>query len=516
MKKVVGGNELKEKMKDAINLLCDTVKVTLGPKGNNVIIDHSTFSPFITNDGVTIAQNIESKDEVINTILELAKEASIKTNEVVGDGTTTTLVLLQSIFNEELKLINEGINPIILKKELEESLFDIINKIHIKSNIPKQKDLINIATISSNDELIGKIVSDAYINTKNKNAISIVESDNNKTTLRLLKGYKIETELASPYFLKDKRNINLKNSNILLFDEKLNNLEEISLILNEIIKKNKSLIIIANDYSESVINEAISLNIENGINLFLLKTPEYGFKQRNILKDISAITNARIIENDIALLHDMGTITEVKIKEEETIFSFIVNERINSRIKEIEKELEYIRNEYEKNFFLKNLSMFNTCLAIIEVGATTSTERREKKMRYDDALCAIDTAKKGVIPGSGLVLLEISDNIEINNNGYKILKEALSSPIKQILENSGLDNNVIINKIREEKYKKLYNINKKEYESIKTTTVIDPTEVIVNSLKNACSIASMLLTTSNIIINEYKNNINKINDFNEL
>lgn len=515
MKRVVKDKELKEKMREAIDLLCDTVKVTLGPKGNNVMIDHSNFSPFITNDGVTIAQNIESDDEVINTILEFAKEASIKTNEIVGDGTTTTLVLLQSIYNEYEKIIKEGVNPLIIKKELENVLFDIINKIYIKSSSPKKKDLLNIATISSNDEFIGKIVSDAYLNAKNKSAISIKEVDSEKTLLKLIKGYKVETMFASPYFLNDKKEIRLNNALVLLFDDKVKDLDELSFILNEVINKNKSLIIIANDYSEDIINDIVSLNIDKMLNIYLLKTTNYGFKQINILKDISAITNARIIKHDIALLNDLG-LTNVYINEETTTFSFIINNRINDRIKEIEKELENARNDYERNFFLRNLSMFNTCLAIIEVGATTKTERREKKMRYDDALCAIDISKNGVLPGSGISLLEIADSLSDDNYGSGILKKALIAPINQILINAGLNNEKIIEEIRQNNYKIIYNVKTEEFENIRTTNIKDPTEVIVNSLKNACSIASMLLTSSNLIINEYKNNYNKINDFNEL
>lgn len=516
MKKVIGGEKLKNKIKEAVDLLCDTVKVTLGPKGNNVIIDHSNFSPFITNDGVTIAMNIESDDEVTNTILELAKEASIKTNEIVGDGTTTTLVLLQSIFNEGLKLINNGINPIILKKELDKSVNDIIKKIKNMSKKPTDEDLLTIATISSNDEEIGKIVTDAYIKTKNKNAISIIETNNDKNNIKYVKGYEIDTELASPYYLRETKEINLFNSNILLIDNILNDIDNIGSIINHIINKNESLIIMANEYSEFVINEILSLNIENNLNIYLLKTPEYGFNGKNILKDISAITNAKIIKNNLYSINDLGKVFEINLNEEKTLFSFTTNEKITKRIKKIEETLETINNDYEKNFFLKSLSMFKTCLAIIEVGAPTILERREKKMRFDDALCAIDIAHKGIVPGSGLIFLEISNELLINNNGDKILKEALISPIKQILTNSGLDDKNIIDKIIKEKYKIIYNIKTETFENINSTNIKDPTEVLINSLKNACSIAGMLLTTSNIIINEYKNNINKINDFNEL
>ena len=224
MKKVISNDELYIKMKEAINLLCNTVKITLGPKGNNVIIDHSSFSPFITNDGVTIAENIESDDEVINTILSLAKEASIKTNENVGDGTTTTLVLLQGIFNEGLNLIKNGKNPIILKKELYESLNKIIDKLNNISKKPKNRDLLNIAITSSNDIEIGTNIYKAYIKTKNINAIKIKESNNTKTNIEFLKGYSFETILASNYFLNENNEINYYSSYLLIIHNILNNI----------------------------------------------------------------------------------------------------------------------------------------------------------------------------------------------------------------------------------------------------------------------------------------------------
>lgn len=514
MKKVVNGNELKNKMLDAINMLCDTVKVTLGPKGHNIIIDHSNFSPFITNDGVTIAQNIESKDEVINTILELAKEASIKTNEVVGDGTTTTLVLLQSIFINGLELINKGVNPIILKEELNEALDEVIKTVKNKARKPTDKDLLNIATISSNDEEIGKLISQAYINTRSKNAITINEADDENTTLEFIKGYSFDTELASPYFLKDKNEINLNNAKILIIDY-INSLEDIGLILNEIKNKNLSLVILSNGYSDDFVNDSISLKLDGIIDIYLLKTPEYGLRQESILKDISVITNARIINNDIVLLHHLGD-GNIIINENNTTLSFDINEHIEARIKELEYLLSISVNDINKEFYSKTLSMFKTCLANINVGAVTKTERREKKMRFDDALCAIESSISGILPGGGLVLLEISDAIESKTNGYKILKDALNVPIKQILINSGLNYENVINEIKHSNYEVLYNVKSDKYEKISDTKVIDPLHVIITSLKNACSIASMLLTTSNLIINEYKNNYNKINDFNEL
>ncbi len=515
MKKVVSGNILKEKMIEAIDLLCDTVKVTLGPKGNNVIIDHSNFSPFITNDGVTIAENIESEDEISNTILELAKEASIKTNEIVGDGTTTTLVLLQSIFKEGLKVVDSGVSPIILKQELDKSLETIIKLLKSKSNKPTNNDLLNIATISSNDKEIGKLICEAYLKTKSKYAIKIIETNNTECSINFINGYNFETVIASPYFFNEVNKINITNCKILILDKTLEEIEEIANVLNEVLKKNLNLVIIAQDYDNYLINEIISINMENESKIYLLKSPNYGKKQKSILKDISIITGANII-NNMASLNDLGNILQININDEITNISFKMNNNIKLRIEELENQIKNSDNSLDKDFYNNTIAMFNTCLANINVGATTITERREKKMRFDDALCAIDISSDGVLPGTGLTLLEISDNLELKNNGDNILKDAIIMPIKQIMSNAGLDSNFIIEEIRNSGYKKLYNVKCNTFEIVTETCVIDPAEVVINSLKNACSIAGMLLTTSNLVINEYKSSLNKINDYNEL
>ena len=517
MKKVITGNELKDKMNEAINLLCDTVKTTLGPKGNNIIINHSTFSPFITNDGVTIAENIESDDIVINTILELAKESSIKTNEIVGDGTTTTLVLLKSIFNEGMNLINEGINPIILKQELNTALKEIVNELNNMRIKPTKKDLFNIATTSSNDTEIGKIITNTFLKVKNINSINIKETDKNYTNIKYNKGYYFETNLSSLYYFKDKNEIIINNPYILIFNSYLDDLNILSPFINEIINNKKELIIIANDYSNEFTNEIISYYLDNIVNIYLFKTPEYGINSLIFLNDISLISNTTIINNHNDLNNVLlGKVKYIKLNKDYTAINFDKNDKINELIKNIKKDLKNNNNVIDKEFNIKRLSMFSSLTAEIEVGANTKTERREIKMRYDDALCAINTATSGIVLGSGIPLLKISNSLFIKNNGYKILKTSLTKPFEQILKNAGLNIENILNIIKENNYNILYNIKNEQFENIKETTVIDPVNVIINSLTNAVSIASMLLTTSSLIINEHKNNINKISDFNEL
>lgn len=508
MKKVICDKELKEKMKEAINLLCDTVKMTLGPKGNNIIIDHSTFTPFITNDGVTIAMNIESEDEVINTILEIAKEASIKTNENVGDGTTTTLVLLQSIFNNGLKLIEEGKNPIILKRELDEHIPYLKKYIKDKSIKAKQKDLYNITTTSSNSKELGKLITDAYLKVKNVDAISIKENNTQETNMILKKGYTIETLISSQYFFKDKNEIKLNNPNILIINNYLNNIEEISLILNFIIKNNKELLIIAEDYSELFTNQVLNLYLNENVNIYLLKTPEYGKNKIDTLNDLSLITNSKIIE-DTNYINEtiLGTSKEIIIDRENTIITIEETEKIKEKIKEL-KKLK-ITNDLDINFINKRISMLQKGLIEISIGAPTQTERREKRMRCEDALCALKSSLNGILPGSGIIFYELSENLIKINESSTILKNALKEPFNQIIYNSGLNSKEIINKIKENNYNIIYDINTNTYEEIIKTNVIDSTNVVLNSLLNAISISGMLLTTNSLIINEYKNTTNK-------
>lgn len=516
MKRVISNQELKEKMIIAIDILCNTVKTTLGPKGSNVIIDNSSFSPFITNDGVTIAENIESEDEIINAILEIAKESSIKTNENVGDGTTTTLVLLQSIFKEGQKIIEAGMNPIALKKELNNLLPDLIKFINNKSYLPQDSDLYKIAEISSNSKEIGQIITEAFLKVKTTSAISIKENDIQETKTILKTGYSIETLIASSYFFKDKSEILLKKTNILLLNNYLNDIEEIAPILNEIIPNNKNLLILAEDYHDNVINQITSLYLNENINIILLKIPEYGKNKIDTLNDLALISNSKIID-DLTYINtnNLGTISSISITKELTTFQIIPTKKTEEKVAEL-KELLNNSQDIDKAFIEKRLSMLTTGIIEISVGAPTQTERRELKMRFDDALCAIKAACTGIIPGSGIVLYELSENLTNIDNIKNIFVISLKEPLKQIIYNAGLDEKEIINQIKENNYQEIYNINKEMFEQIKTTQVIDPTSVVINSLKNAVSIASMLLTTNSLIINEYQNNLNKINNYNEI
>ncbi len=516
LKKVVRGTELIEKMHIAINLLCDTVKATLGPKGNNIIIDHSAFTPFITNDGVTIAENIESEDAVINTILELAKEASIKTNSTVGDGTTTTLVLLQSIFNEGLKEIESGTSPIILKKRMNEDLDLLKGKITNLSKKPTSKDLEHIAITSAGSKEIGKIINEAYLKVSDKGAIRIKEGEEKNTRVIYKNGYVFDTLLASPYFLVDKDSLELISSYLLLVNTYLSNIEELAIYINEAIISTKNLIIIAEDYSDDLINDVLALNQESPINVYLLKTPEFGKNKQDLLRDIELISKAKIIENlHNSSTNSLGIVSNLKITPDESTIYFEQTEKIKEKIVEL-RSLQKKKLSPDSDFLAKRIAMYESGIVDILVGAPTKTERREKKMRYDDALCAISSTKSGVLPGSGLALYKITEELSEGELKESLLKKVLQTPFKQIMTNAGLDAEKILQPIKDSNYQQVYNIQSLAYESIQETTVIDSTLVIVNALENAISIASLLLTTTALVINEYQNNAHKENSYTEL
>lgn len=508
MKKVITGEELYDCEEQAIELLCGTVKKTLGPRGSNVIIDHSLMNPFITNDGVTIARNIESEDERINTILTLAKEASIKTDETVGDGTTTTLVLLESIFKSGLAKIKDGINPHILKNELDNALESVLDKIKKESKIPTEENYYDIASIASSDQNIGKMITSLYL--KVGSAMKIEESSSNKTNTKIINGYSFEPILASPYFFNNTNEITYKNCLILIMTKEVNEIEEISEIINYTIEKRIALVILATDYSEGVINEVLSLNFNKITNVTLLKLPEYGLHQMDILKDLEIISKAKIVKaSDEVSLNNLGKCEEIKITKDLAIISNnLKSESIKKHINKLKERGKKIDDDFELEFLNNRLAKLTNGIGIIYVGATTTTEAREKKMRFDDALCALKSAANGIIPGSGLILLKIKENLEAKNNGSTILKEALDKPFMQILENVGVNPNDIYNKIKENDFNVIYNALENKFESILKTKVIDPANVVIATLRNAVSIAGMLLTTSSLIINEFKENNN--------
>ncbi len=491
MKKVIRGKELEDCMIKAITLLGDTVGTTLGPKGSNVIINETEVSPYITNDGVTIALNIASEDIAIDTILTLAKEAAIKTNELVGDGTTTTLVLLKTLYLEGLKYVKEGINPIILKKEMDIVVKDIVQELDNKKRKALAEDIKSIASISGNDEAIGDILRE--VKAKVGNNIILKEGNKRGDEVNYLKGYYIDTILASSFFFKDTKEINISNPKVLLVNDFIDGINDINDVFNYVAINNPGLVIIAKDYSEEFIKEILNYYLDDGLNIWLLKWPGYGEELIDIEKDIASIVGKSIVNKcENITLDSLGSLNNIIINQDKTILSFESNDYIKDRI-------EKLKQEKDKE---QNIAMLTKGLAEILVGGLTTLERREKKMRYEDAINAIKNAEY-VLPGCGIAYYQISEELKPQNNAQKIFKKALAMPIKKILYNAGGDE-AILERIKESNFQKLYNVAQERFEDIKDTTVIDSYLVVINSLINANAIATLLLTTTSLVINENK------------
>ena len=510
MKKIFSKEELQEKILLAVNMMGDAISSTLGPTGNNVLIDTSNQSPFITNDGVTIASSIESEDEEVNAILEIVKEASLKTNELVGDGTSTTIVLLQSIINKGMDEICKGKNPILLKNELADSLKDILLKIEEKKIMPTKKDYFSIAYTSSNSKEIGQILGELFFKMQGKFAIHLEESPNEKTYSILKKGYSLEiNSLSSLYFQKEKE-ILLDDVFVFIGKGYLQSLEQVSELINECLRLERPLCLLVEEVSSEVQQELLSLYLSEKKNIFVLSLMEFASHREKIEADLSILSGATIknLDYDNISFSDVGQVQKLVIeKEEMTMFS---DQNISSLIKNLKEKLQDNLDSYEREFIEERLAKLENGVATLYIGAPTKTELKELKMRYEDALWALEVAKGGVLPGEGIVLLEISENLKGTTEGEKILKEALATPFQKIIENTGRNSEEIRQEIQKANYQKIYNFDKDLLEDIKDTVILDPIEVVIVALKNAVSIASLLLTTNYLVVNEessFKNEV---------
>ena len=513
MKKVIANEELRNIMYKTINMICDAVASTIGPTGNNILISNSECSPFITNDGITIASNIESENEIENAILEIVKESSLKTNELVGDGTTTTLVLLQSIFNQGIEYIKtKKINPIILKKELEEGLKNVIKQIKIYKKKPSKKDINSIATISANDKEIGKIVSEVYNKMKSKYAIKLMESEIEKTYYEINKGYSIEINNMKESYYNNSEEITLNDVYVTIIKGFITTVEQISSIVNESYINNKNIIIFAEDIEKNIEEELLYYYLHDKKNIFIIQIAECGLHREKIEDDIKIISNCNIknINYEDIYNNDLGYINKITITRKNITLE-VNKKKQETLIDNIKKEYEISNDEYEKEFIMNRLCMLKQGIVTIYVGGITKTEKKEKIMRYEDSISAVDISIKGVIPGEGITLLNVSNNLINKTIGDNILKNALQVPFEKIITNMGQDYNSLKSNLEENNYKKIYNIETNEFEDIKQTNIIDPLEVVITALKNSVSIASILLTTNCLIVNE---NINRnISDY---
>ena len=529
-KEIKFNNDIRESMLEGVNDLANTVKITLGPKGRNVVIEKDSDSPLITNDGVSIAKEIEFANSFKNIGAKLIYEVANKTNDIAGDGTTTATLLAQKMINLGINEINRGINPVLMNEGIKNAANEI-SKYLLKNSkkISSKDDIASVATISSGSKEIGNIIAQAMEKVGNNGVINVDESKNFDTVLEVTKGLKYDNGYISPYMLTDdsKNKIVLENPLILATNNKITSIQEILPILEEIVKSHRPLLIIADDLEQEAISTIIINKLQGTFNVVATKAPEFGDNQKAILTDIAILTGANFIDKDIqtnlkkVTINDLGSAKKVIIDKDSTTIidgkgqSALINSHINDLIDAIKKTT----NKYDNEQLSTRLANLKNGIALIKVGAVTETELKDKKLKIEDALNATKAAvKEGVVPGGGKALInayndlsktkEFKSNIVDIQKGINVVLSALTEPLFQIAENAGYSGLDIVNLQLEKNHNIGFNALTGKWVDMIQTGIVDPTMVTRNAILNAASIAGMFLTTGAGvgIIKEQKNN----------
>ena len=518
-KEILYGEEARSKLLDGVNKLADTVKVTLGPKGRNVVLDKSYGAPLITNDGVTIAKEIELEDPSENMGASLVKEVSTKTNDVAGDGTTTATVLAQSMLKEGVKIVAAGGDVLGIKRGMDKATSVAVEALkEMSSSVNGKEDIARVASISANSEEIGNLIADAMEKVSKDGVITIEESKTSTTEVSVVEGMQFDKGYVSPYMVTDteKMEVVMDNPYILITDKKLNNIQEILPLLEEISSQSGKLVIIADDFENEALSTLILNKLRGILNVVCVKAPMFGDKRKDVLEDIAILTGGEVISSDLGLelkdtnLMQLGRAKQVKITKEETIIVDGLGDResISNRINVIRKNIEETKSSYDKETLEERLAKLSGGVAVIYVGAATEIEMKEKKLRIEDALSATKAAvEEGILPGGGTayvnVIPKVKELLNTSNGGEKIgveiILKALEEPIKQIAKNAGLEGAVILEKVKEAKEGIGFDAAKEEYVDMKKAGIVDPTKVTRSALQNAVSVASMILTTESIM-----------------
>ena len=518
-KEIKFGEDARKKMLEGVNTLANTVKVTLGPKGRNVVLDKSFGAPLITNDGVTIAKEIELEDPYENIGARLVKEVATKTNDVAGDGTTTATVLAQAIIKEGVKNVAAGGDPMAIKRGIDKAVASAVEGLkEISSEINGKEDIARVASISANSQEIGNLIADAMEKVSKDGVITIEESKTATTGLNVVEGMQFDKGYISPYFVTDtdKMETVMENPYILITDKKISNIQEILPLLESLMQESGKLVIIADDIEGEALSTLVLNKLRGVLNVVAVKAPGFGDRRKEMLEDIAILTGGEVITSDLGLelkdtkIEQLGRAKQVKIQKENTI---IVDgggdkEEIAARVKQIRTQLEETKSEYDKEKLQERLAKIAGGVAVIEVGAATEVEMKEKKLRIEDALSATKAAvEEGIVAGGGTALVNVMPNVEKTMKeldedeklGAKIVLKALEEPVKQIAINAGLEGAVILEKVKTSAPGIGFDGRKEEYVDMKKAGIVDPTKVTRSALQNAASIASMILTTESVV-----------------
>ncbi|SHH35842.1 chaperonin GroEL [Sporanaerobacter acetigenes] len=518
-KEIKFGEDARRSMEKGINQLANTVKVTLGPKGRNVVLDKKFGAPLITNDGVTIAREIELEDPYENMGAQLVKEVATKTNDVAGDGTTTATLLAQAIIREGLKNVAAGANPMILQRGIHKAVDKTVEEIRRFSKEVESKEAIaQVASISAGDEEIGKLIAEAMEKVGNDGVITVEESRSMGTTLDVVEGMQFDRGYVSPYMVTDAEKMvaELDEPYILITDKKIANIQEILPVLEQIVQQGRPLLIIAEDVEGEALATLVVNKLRGTFNCVAVKAPGFGDRRKDMLQDIAILTGGTVISEELGYeLKDttidmLGKARKVKVdKDNTTIVDGEGNQAdIENRVKQLKVQFEETESEFDKEKIQERLAKLSGGVAVIEVGAATETELKERKLRIEDALAATRAAvEEGIVPGGGTVLVDcipavakLLDETEGDERtGVNIIVRALEEPVRQIAANAGLEGSIVVEKVKAEGTGVGFDALRERYVSMIETGIVDPTKVTRSALQNASSVAAMVLTTESAV-----------------
>ena len=518
-KEIKYGAEARKALEAGVNQLADTVRVTLGPKGRNVVLAKSYGSPLITNDGVTIAKDIELEDAFENMGAQIVKEVATKTNDVAGDGTTTATVLAQAMINEGMKNLAAGANPIILRKGMKKACDKAVEAIsEMSQTINGKEQIARVASISAGDDEVGQMVADAMEKVSNDGVITIEESKSMKTELDLVEGMQFDRGYISAYMSTDMEKMvaELDNPYILITDKKISNIQDILPVLEQIVQGGQKLLIIAEDVEGEALTTLIVNKLRGTFQVVAVKAPGYGDRRKEMLQDIAILTNGKVISEELGYdlkdttLDDLGRAKSVKVTKENTVIvdGFGTKEDIQGRVNVIKAQLEETTSEFDKEKLQERLAKLAGGVAVIRVGAATETEMKEAKLRMEDALNATRGAvEEGIIAGGGSAYIHAAKKVaelvaELEGDektGAKVVLKAMEAPLFHISANAGLEGSVIINKIKESQPGIGFDAYNEKYVDMIEAGIIDPVKVTRSALQNATSVASTLLTTESVV-----------------
>ena len=527
-KQIQYGEEARRSLEAGVNQLANTVKITLGPKGRNVVLDKKFGAPLITNDGVTIAKEIELEDPFENMGAQLVKEVATKTNDVAGDGTTTATLLAQALIREGLKNVAAGANPMIVRKGIKKAVDAAVDYVVKNSKkVSGKDDIARVASVSSANETIGNLIADAMEKVTNDGVITVEESKTAETYSEVVEGMQFDRGYISPYMVTDtdKMEAVLDDPYILITDKKISNIQDVLPLLEKIVQQGKKLLIIAEDIEGEALATIIVNKLRGTFTCIAVKAPGFGDRRKEMLRDIAILTGGEVISEELgydikeATIEMLGTAKQVKVQKENTI---IVDgngnsDEIKARVAQIKSQIAESTSEFDKEKLEERLAKLSGGVAVIKVGAATETEMKEEKLRIEDALAATKAAvEEGIVAGGGTSYINalkavekvIGETTGDEKTGAQIVLRALEEPVKQIAKNAGLEGSVIVDKIKNSKDGIGFNFLTEEYVDMVSAGIVDPTKVTRSALQNAASVASMVLTTESLVADKEDPNAN--------